>query len=600
MMKKGSIFLLLSQFIISTVLLPFFAVSVSADSFSDSYYQLDYIQSSGSQWIDSGVSVSGGHSYEIKASVTAESLVRAIYGYQQSSYQDSLYLTASNTLRYEVRNKYVTFNYTSGSDFVFKGSSILNASYGELDGSQLEITGTNSNSFPNKNIYIFARNNNGSVANISTAKIYYFKIWDSSDTLVRSFIPAMRRSDSVVGLYDSVSGSFFTNSGSGSFTYGSIVLDTYTISTSVSPSGSGSVSGGGTYTDGSNVTLTATPASGYVFSEWSDGNTSNPRSITVSGDASYTAIFVVDSGSDPDPDPDPDPEPVTYFNISGVASPSSGGSVSGGGSYANGSTATLTASPNLGYTFSSWSDGVTDNPRTVSVVGDATYTALFSLDDSYSPDTIVGVNTGLIYGGLADSSYSFAYVTIPITFVLNDDYIGYIDYRCSFYVTGYGTHSILNRRLYFNGSSATDYVSVRCNYAVFDGVDITGYYSSLTVSSFSYTVSDHQFLKRATVENILSDGTEESQSSSSDLSNRNDQMSSDMNDLATIENGYNQNFNDQLQNIDFTNPLSVNSGILPAANFVISVFNGLILNNPFSTLIIIVCILLIGKKVIGK
>lgn len=597
MMKKGSILLLLSQFIISIVMLPFFAVSVSADSFSDSYYQLDYIQSSGSQWIDSGVSVSGGHSYEIKASVTAESLVRAIYGYQQSSYQDSLYLTASNTLRYEVRNKYVTFNYTSGSDFVFKGSSILNASYGELDGSQLEITGTNSNSFPNKNIYIFARNNNGSVANISTAKIYYFKIWDSSDTLVRSFIPAMRKSDSVVGLYDSVSGSFFTNSGSGSFTYGSIVHEVYTISTSVSPSGSGSVSGGGSYTDGSTVTLTATANSGYAFSQWSDGISTNPRQITVTADASYTAQFVVD---------DTPPAPVMY-TISTSVSPIGSGTVTGGGSYESGSSVTLSATANSGYHFVSWSDNSTVNPRSITVNGDATYTARFEIDNDYSPGTVVGCNYSAIYNNFSSvedsSGYYLTYATIPIDVVLNDDYIGYITFNFIFNVSSVSTDQTynvnVNRTLYFNGSSASTYYSVRSYWRRVVGSNATTH-SIPIVSSFSYTVVSSQLIRKETVSTLLNDGTDDSQQSSSDLSDRNDQMASDMNDLATIENGYNQNFNDQLQNIDFTNPLSVNSGILPAANFVISVFNGLILNNPFSTLIIIVCILLIGKKVIGK
>ena len=70
----------------------------------------------------------------------------------------------------------------------------------------------------------------------------------------------------------------------------------YTITTAVSPSGGGTVSGGGTYNDGTNVTLTATPATGYQFTKWQkngadDGNTSATRTITVSEDAAYTAVF---------------------------------------------------------------------------------------------------------------------------------------------------------------------------------------------------------------------------------------------------------------------------------------------------------------------
>ena len=66
----------------------------------------------------------------------------------------------------------------------------------------------------------------------------------------------------------------------------------YTISVSSNNSSYGSVSGGGTYEEGTQVTLTATANSGYQFKEWNDGNTDNPRVITVTQDESYTAVFV--------------------------------------------------------------------------------------------------------------------------------------------------------------------------------------------------------------------------------------------------------------------------------------------------------------------
>lgn len=69
--------------------------------------------------------------------------------------------------------------------------------------------------------------------------------------------------------------------------------NSYTITTAVDPTGTGSVTGGGSYNYGSSATLTATPSTGYEFSQWSDGNTSNPRTVTVTGTATYTAQFVV-------------------------------------------------------------------------------------------------------------------------------------------------------------------------------------------------------------------------------------------------------------------------------------------------------------------
>lgn len=50
-------------------------------------------------------------------------------------------------------------------------------------------------------------------------KIYEFKLYDN-DILVRNFIPCYRKSDNVAGMYDIVSGKFFTNDGTGSFAVG--------------------------------------------------------------------------------------------------------------------------------------------------------------------------------------------------------------------------------------------------------------------------------------------------------------------------------------------------------------------------------------------
>lgn len=54
-----------------------------------------------------------------------------------------------------------------------------------------------------------------------------------------------------------------------------------------------------------------------------------------------------------------------------------GGTVTGGGTYEHGSTATLTAKPNTGYKFVKWNDGNTSATRTITVTGGATYTATF-------------------------------------------------------------------------------------------------------------------------------------------------------------------------------------------------------------------------------
>ena len=68
--------------------------------------------------------------------------------------------------------------------------------------------------------------------------------------------------------------------------------------------------------------------------------------------------------------------PISY-TITAQAYPAAGGTVSGGGAYAYGATATLTATPSAGWVFTSWTDNVSVNPRSVQVTGPATYTANF-------------------------------------------------------------------------------------------------------------------------------------------------------------------------------------------------------------------------------
>jgi len=71
-------------------------------------------------------------------------------------------------------------------------------------------------------------------------------------------------------------------------------VPTYTLSVSVSPSGAGAVSpSGGVYDAGVQVTLTASPANGYIFGYWSGSasDTTPTVAITMDSDKSLIANF---------------------------------------------------------------------------------------------------------------------------------------------------------------------------------------------------------------------------------------------------------------------------------------------------------------------
>lgn len=94
----------------------------------------------------------------------------------------------------------------------------------------------------------------------------------------------------------------------------------YTITvTSANPT-MGSVSGGGTFNAGATAYISATAYTGYHFTQWQDGNTTNPRSITVTGNATYTASFESDA------------TPATTDTISWCGTTAHSGNINAGGS----------------------------------------------------------------------------------------------------------------------------------------------------------------------------------------------------------------------------------------------------------------------------
>lgn len=66
------------------------------------------------------------------------------------------------------------------------------------------------------NIGLFATWNQAQAYTRWRFKCYYFKILNWP-TLIRDFVPCYRKSDGVIGLYDLVNNQFYTNSGSGAF-----------------------------------------------------------------------------------------------------------------------------------------------------------------------------------------------------------------------------------------------------------------------------------------------------------------------------------------------------------------------------------------------
>ena len=132
----------------------------------------------------------------------------------------------------------------------------------------------------------------------------------------------------------------------------------YTITTAVNDESMGSVTGEGEYEKDSEITLTATANSGYRFAQWSDGNTDNPRIVTVTENKTYTAEFELN----------------TYTLIAHSYSPNMGGVK-----------ITLTAEPIKGFEFVGWSDGSTENPYEFYITENTELYAYFQIAQGGNP-----------------------------------------------------------------------------------------------------------------------------------------------------------------------------------------------------------------------
>jgi len=175
----------------------------------------------------------------------------------------------------------------------------------------------------------------------------------------------------------------------------SIAANTATITVAANPSEGGTVSGGGTYNQGESCTVSATANTGYTFTNWTENGTAvsiNANyTFNVSGDRSLVANFTINN-----------------YNITANADPTSGGSVTGGGSYNHGATCTLTATANTGYTFVNWTKNgtqvSTNATYSFTVTESAAYVAHFSAN-SYT----INVTATPSNGGTASGGGSYTY-----------------------------------------------------------------------------------------------------------------------------------------------------------------------------------------------
>lgn len=182
------------------------------------YIELQYIQSSGTQYIDTGYKPNNNTRVQCRFELLESGRAYGVFG-SRIAYQNTAFDLFANG---QNSSKYFQDDY--GSNVNAPMASTLGIY--EIDKNK-NVTNINGNiyTFPsstfqsNYNIYILGINTAGSTNNqLGSLKIYSCQIYDN-DILIRDFVPC-KTVEGTVGLYDVVNQAFYTNAGTGSFIAG--------------------------------------------------------------------------------------------------------------------------------------------------------------------------------------------------------------------------------------------------------------------------------------------------------------------------------------------------------------------------------------------
>lgn len=185
------------------------------------YKEVEYIESTGTQYIDTEVSASSSIGFEIDFLTNSDF-------YTSSGFGTIFGCINSGNNRYSLG----TYPDHSGGQFCY-GSQNYNPGMTKGVRIQLSLIGntfktpaqswTVSGSFTvGATIYLFARKwTNGNADEYSKTRLYSFKLYNGT-TLIRDFVPCVNQSGAA-GLYDLVNDKFYGNKGTGSFTAGAEV-----------------------------------------------------------------------------------------------------------------------------------------------------------------------------------------------------------------------------------------------------------------------------------------------------------------------------------------------------------------------------------------
>lgn len=213
------------------------------------FQQVEYITADGSQWVDTGIYAAN---YQdgiycdmdfMLTTAASGNTYRYFYGHAQKAHnagglafnrgaghyryylgqgQRAIFVGATNELN--DKRAYLRM-FCNSNDLVTSTDSVHLCYADDPETNLIKLYKTYHDAtclMPASNMYLF--NANGYETNPGFAGNFYsFKMTDAAGVPLRDFVPCYRKADGVIGVYDLVSGAFFENSGTGSFTKGADV-----------------------------------------------------------------------------------------------------------------------------------------------------------------------------------------------------------------------------------------------------------------------------------------------------------------------------------------------------------------------------------------
>ena len=187
----------------------------SSTTISSGLVELEYIESTGTQYIDTGIKASKNLKVEADIDVSAASGWVMILGDYTSGSYFSWWRQNTTMYAYYGSNNKTLAELTGKRKYISNNTNNI----WSIDTSKITVTPNSSDfSKDGNNLYLFSVNNGGNY-NKASMKLYSCKIYDNG-TLVRDFIPAKRVSDGMCGLWDKANYKFYTDINGNNFTAG--------------------------------------------------------------------------------------------------------------------------------------------------------------------------------------------------------------------------------------------------------------------------------------------------------------------------------------------------------------------------------------------